>query len=218
MGGDENLLALMPQPPEFAWNWQAIEGIHPLKDLLTRMSRTPQDPAWHGEGDVLTHTRMVCEALSRLDGFRSMEAGPRDALALAALLHDTLEDTDTTAGQILERFGERVAALVGAESEDKRDDRPRGETWRIRKEESLETLKAAPREAKLVALGDKLSNMREMARDYAKMGDGLWEIFHQKDKAQHEWYYRSMHAILAEEFPDAPAVQELGSLIEGIFD
>ena len=146
----------------------------------------------------------------------SMMTDDEDVI-IAALLHDTLEDTDVNAGQILELFGERVAALVGAESEDKRDDRPRGETWRIRKEEALATLKAAPREAKMVALGDKLSNMREMARDYARLGDGLWEIFHQKDKAQHEWYYRSMLAILAEEFPDAPAVQELGSLIHSIF-
>ena len=69
----------------------------------------------------------------------------------------------------------------------------------------------------MVALGDKLSNVREMARDYARIGEALWDQFNQKDKAQHEWYYRSMLAILAEEFPDAPAVQELGSLIDKLF-
>ena len=69
----------------------------------------------------------------------------------------------------------------------------------------------------MVALGDKLSNVREMARDYDRLGDGLWDIFHQKDKSQHEWYYRSMLAILSEEFPDAPAVRELESLIDQMF-
>ena len=146
----------------------------------------------------------------------SMMTDDEDVI-IAALLHDTLEDTNTTAGQILERFGERVAALVGAESEDKREDRPRGETWRIRKEEALQTLKAAPREAKLVALGDKLSNVREMARDHKRIGEAPWEQFNQNDKAQHEWYYRSMFAILAEAFPDTSAVQELRDLIDGIF-
>lgn len=146
----------------------------------------------------------------------SMMTDDEDVI-IAALLHDTLEDTATTAEEIRELFGERVAALVGAESEDKRDGRPRGETWRIRKEEALQTLRAAPREAKMVALGDKLSNVREMARDYAKMGDELWSIFHQKDKAQHEWYYRSMLAILKAEFPDAPAALELETLIDSIF-
>ena len=146
----------------------------------------------------------------------SMMTDDEDVI-IAALLHDTLEDTDTTAGQILEHFGERVAALVGSESEDKRADRPRGETWRIRKEEALQTLKAAPREAKMIAVGDKLSNLREMARDYARVGEALWEQFNQKDKAQHEWYYRSMYAILQDAFPAEPAVQELRDLIDSIF-
>ena len=56
-----------------------------------------------------------------------------------------------------------------------------------------------------------------MARDYKRVGEALWEQFNQKDKAQHEWYYRSMLAILAEEFPGTPAVHELESLINGIF-
>ena len=146
----------------------------------------------------------------------SMMTDDEDVI-IAVLQDDTLDDTDTNAGQILEQFGERVAALVGAESEDKRDERPRSETWRIRKEEALQTLKTAPRDAKMVALGDKLSNVREMARDYERIGEALWVQFNQKDKAQHEWYYRSMLAILAEEFPDTPAVQELESLIHQMF-
>ena len=52
------------------------------------MARTPQNPRWHGEGDVWTHTRLVCQALAGLADFRAMEPAARDALALAALLHD----------------------------------------------------------------------------------------------------------------------------------
>ena len=76
----------------------------------------------------------------------------------------------------------------------------------------------ARREAgEYLCLGDKLSNVREMARDYERVGEALWDQFNQKDKTQHEWYYRSMYAILAEAFPDATAVEERGGLIDGIF-
>ena len=84
----EKLLACMPCPPEYSYDWQGLRALLPLKAWFSRMEETPQNPEWHGEGDVWTHTRMVCEALAALDEFRAMEEGPRNALALAALLHD----------------------------------------------------------------------------------------------------------------------------------
>ena len=54
----------------------------------------------------------------------------------AALLHDVVEDTNTTIEEVRERFGDRVAELVSSETENKREDLPPGDTWRIRKEES----------------------------------------------------------------------------------
>lgn len=56
-----------------------------------------------------------------------------DEVLAAAVLHDTVEDTGTTTEQIREQFGERVAALVSAESENKREDQPAASTWKIRK-------------------------------------------------------------------------------------
>ena len=52
------------------------------------MAQTPQDPIWHGEGDVWTHTCRVCEALVSLDEYQSMDTDSRSILLLAALLHD----------------------------------------------------------------------------------------------------------------------------------
>lgn len=56
--------------------------------LAEKMAQTPQDPVWHGEGDVWTHTCMVCEALVNLDEYRRMDADSRRILLLAALFHD----------------------------------------------------------------------------------------------------------------------------------
>ena len=58
----------------------------------------------------------------------------------AAVLHDVVEDTEITIEEIEEKFGSRVRKLVESETEDKRADLPPEDTWRIRKEESLEKL------------------------------------------------------------------------------
>lgn len=59
----------------------------------------------------------------------------------AAVLHDVVEDTPTTLEDIARNFGDRVATLVQAETENKRRDLPPEATWRIRKEESIAYLK-----------------------------------------------------------------------------
>jgi len=59
-----------------------------LEGLAPQMERTMQDPCWHGEGDVLTHTKMVCEALTGLGVFREAREELQTILYLAAALHD----------------------------------------------------------------------------------------------------------------------------------
>ncbi len=136
----------------------------------------------------------------------------------AAVLHDTVEDTGVRPEEIEQRFGPRVKELVQEESEDKREDRLAEETWEIRKEETIEHLKEkASRDAKIICLGDKLSNLREISRDYAVLGDELWKRFHQKDKNKHRWYYSSVYEILKKEFGEVPAIREYQRLLEEVF-
>ena len=137
-------------------------------------------------------------------------------LLAAAALHDTVEDTDVTVEQIRTEFGDRIAALVAAES----DEMPAGiseeDSWHSRKQAAIDRLAKAGREAKMVALGDKLSNMRAIARDFADQGDALWNLFHAKDPKDHEWHYRGLAEAL-KELDGTYAYQEFVKLINQVF-
>ncbi len=149
-------------------------------------------------------------------------------LLAAAALHDTVEDTETTVDEIRREFGERVASLVADESDripgqTGNDDnagceRPtEEESWHGRKQDAIDRLSRASRDAKIVALGDKLSNMRAIARDYAVQGDTLWNLFHVTDRSEHEWHYRGLADALCE-LSDTFAFQEFEHLINQVFD
>ena len=109
----------------------------------------------------------------------------------AAILHDTVEDTDVTIDQIEALFGSRVAHLVHIETAQK------GASWRARREIQIERFKLADRDSKIVAMGDKLSNLRAIASDYQLIGDQLWSRFHAPEgKKDVEWYYRALFDAL----------------------
>lgn len=148
---------------------------------------------------------------------------PDQELLAAAALHDTVEDTDVTVEDIRREFGERIAELVHSESDQINgelfvaDDNASEEaTWHARKQAAIDRLAAASHDAKIVAMGDKLSNMRAIYRDYLTKGDELWQIFHVKDKASHEWHYRGLAASLSE-LADTFAYREFVSLIDKVF-
>ena len=137
-------------------------------------------------------------------------------LLAAAALHDTVEDTDVTVEQLREEFGDRIADLVSAESDVMDEGVSEEDSWRARKEAGIQRLARAGRDAKIVALGDKLSNMRAIARDYATQGDAFWSIFHAKDPKQHAWRYRAL-ADAMRELEGTAAFSEFESLIDKVF-
>lgn len=133
-----------------------------------------------------------------------------EAVIAAAYLHDVLEDTRVTEGELEAQFGSRVLQLVVAETENKT------QSWKERKETTIRHLEAAPLEVKILALGDKLSNMRTTARDYLVCGDLVWERFNEKERESHHWYYRGLIEVL-QECDQYPAYWELKSLYEFVF-
>ena len=138
-------------------------------------------------------------------------------LIAAAVLHDVVEDAGVTIEEIEEKFGSRVRELVECETENKREDLPPSDTWRIRKEESLDVLKNTDDIAVLIVwLGDKLANMRALYRDFKIEGVDMWQRFNQKDVNEQAWYYCSI-AKLTERLSDTSAWIEYKTLTELVF-
>ena len=134
----------------------------------------------------------------------------------AAALHDVVEDTEHTLKDIEDVFGTRIAALVGLESENKREELPKEETWKLRKQENLERERTAPIEAKMIMLADKISNMRATVADYRARGRVIWDKFNMKDPAEQEWYYRSVADVLSE-LSDTPQYAEYMQMLDEVF-
>ena len=131
----------------------------------------------------------------------------------ATILHDTVEDTDVTVEQIRELFGQRVADLVQHETAPLDDSL----TWREKKTQQIKQLAEAPYDSKVVALGDKLSNMRGIAWDYRKVGDEVWKLFHAPNgKDDIAWYYRSLADALSE-LSGTTAYLEFVNLVDEVF-
>lgn len=101
---------------------------------------------------------------------------------IAGVLHDTVEDTSATIDDIIREFGEDVAELVGNHTEDK------SKTWFQRKSQGLRELAEGSFDLKCLVLADKLSNVRNMYRDYMIEGDEYWDRFNAPFEKQ-AWYY-----------------------------
>ena len=137
-------------------------------------------------------------------------------LLAAAALHDTVEDTSVTIEQLRVEFGDRVASLVASETDTFQEGVSEENGWHARKQAAIDRLARASRDAKIVALGDKLSNMRAIARDYAVQGDALWNLFRTNDPREHEWHYRGLADALRE-LHDTVAYKEFEELVNRVF-
>ncbi len=124
-------------------------------------------------------------------GLILMEAGCTEAVIIAGILHDTVEDTDLTLEFIRERFGEDIANIVDGCSENK------ALRWRARKTERIEALRTASPEICTVTCADKLHNLRTIISEYDLIGDTVWDRFHGGVEDQ-AWYYRSILDAIAD--------------------
>ena len=133
-------------------------------------------------GQVRKSTKIpyILHPLEVLQVLYSMRADTN--LMIAGVLHDTVEDTDTTLDEIREIFGDDVADLVASNSEDK------SKTWEERKQHTINELAKADLRVKMLIMADKLSNIRSIAFDYNNIGDKLWERFN-APKEKQAWYY-----------------------------
>lgn len=148
----------------------------------------------------------------------ALEAGATEDEAIAALLHDAVEDQggSRALGAIRDSFGPAVAAIVADCSDwDGDGERP---AWRDRKERHIRHLAVASPSVLLVTAADKLHNARTLVVDYRRHGEALWSRFN-GGRDGTLWYYRAIaDALAGAGAPDdlvdqlQRVVAELGSL------
>lgn len=101
-----------PDPSDWQVHWSAIDAEFPW---VRKLRGCPQNPRYHGEGDVWIHTKMVCEAMAGLDGWRALEPELREDLFAAALLHDSAKPECTKVqkdGRVTSRGHARRGSLL----------------------------------------------------------------------------------------------------------
>ncbi len=123
-----------------------------------------------------------------------LEDGGDEDEAIAALLHDAVEDQGGAATRELIRsqFGDRVVAIVDGCTESDQQPKP---PWRERKEAHLVKLVGASTSVCRITLADKLHNVRSLLMDYQTMGEALWGKFG-GGRSGTLWYYRQMVVVL----------------------
>jgi HD domain len=136
-----------------------------------------------------------------------LEDGGDEDEAIAALLHDAIEDTDVAVADLETRFGPKVASIVQGCSDADLMPKP---PWRERKEAYIAHLEDAPPEVVRVSLADKVHNARSVLFDYRLMGEELWTRFN--PDADQLWYYRSLVDVFSR-VSHSPLVDELERVV-----
>jgi (p)ppGpp synthase/HD superfamily hydrolase len=147
-------------------------------------------------------------------GMMLARAGCAEDMVIAGILHDTVEDTDLTLDYIEEHFGPGVARIVEGCSEPHK-----GNPWEERKSHTLQYLRTAPWDIRVVSCADKLHNIQTVSETYQSIGDRVWERFKRGRKEQ-EWYYRGLVESLCsphEGEDEVPFCKEFREEVERVF-
>ncbi|MBC6475797.1 MAG: HD domain-containing protein [Hormoscilla sp. GM102CHS1] len=143
----------------------------------------------------------------------ALEYGANETEAIAALLHDAIEDQGgaPTREEIRRRFGDAVTAIVDGCTDADSIPKP---PWRQRKEAYIASIPTASASVRLVTAADKLYNARSVLKDYRVLGEDLWQLFAGR-KAGTLWYYRSLVEALRAA-ASIPLVEELDRVVTQI--
>ena len=130
--------------------------------------------------------------ISHLMGVASLvlQYGGDEEQAIAALLHDVVEDCGGAPrlAEIREKFGERVARIVDGCTDSDETPKP---PWQERKERYIERVRSEQEDVLLVSAADKLYNMREVLMDLREFGPSVWERFKGRRDGS-LWYYHGL--------------------------
>lgn len=153
----------------------------------------------------IAHLMAVCALV--------LEAGGNEDQAIAALLHDSVEDQGGAPmlDAIRKTFGDEVANIVAGCTDTDEAHKP---SWRPRKERFLERVPNMPYDVRLVLTADKLHNARSILADYRQVGEDLWERFTGK-KDGTLWYYATVTRLLHEQLgPEETALRSMSEELQ----
>ena len=144
-----------------------------------------------------------------------LESGGDEEEAIAALLHDAVEDQGGAPirDEIRARFGDRVTAIVDGCTDADTQPKP---PWRQRKEAFVQSIPTASPSVRLVSAADKLHNARSILADYREIGEPLWDRFTGRKQGT-LWYYRALVDAFLEAGP-SPLVDELERVVKEVED
>ena len=161
---------------------------------------------------LMAVSSMVIEACDQVPEFDCED------LAIAALLHDTLEDQGhkITLEDIEQKFGSLVASIVDdcsdAVIESEGQEKP---PWKQRKLAYIARISSKSRETLLVSCADKLHNASSILNDLKRIGPELWERFN-ADEDGIRWYYREMAQEMRKAWPENPLIDEFSDTVRQI--
>lgn len=162
------------------------------------------------EGQYRKNTKIPYIAHPVAVGMILQKAGYREEMVAAGILHDTVEDTDLTLDDLEREFGQEIAVLVAGCSEP-----DKSLTWEERKQHTVDFLKNAPEEIRVVACADKLHNVRSIRLDSDHSREEVWSRF-KRGKEQQEWYYRNVIESLGYT-TKFPLLEELKTEVDLLF-
>ena len=194
------MLEGIPLPAE---QWLYSERFLVALDTAARMHAAQRRKG--GEIPYVSHLLGTCSI--------ALEYGADEDEAIAALLHDAIEDVQPTgaARNAVAIFGDRVLAIVeGCTDADTHPKPP----WRERKERYIAHLANADASILLISAADKLHNARSILADLRRVGDAVWDRF-TASRDETLWYYRSIAtAFAANPGHDPELVAELNRTVE----
>jgi GTP pyrophosphokinase len=175
---------------------------HRFEEALTFAAQLHRNQSRKGSGVPYISHLMAVSSLA-------LEHGANEDEAIAALLHDAIEDQggNSARREILRRFGPRVTEIVEGCTDADTFPKP---PWRPRKEAYIDHLKGVEPSVWLVVACDKLHNARSIVRDYRVLGESLWTRFNGGREGT-LWYYRAVLEALRKPHP---VIEELENTVK----